>query len=53
LRKLEKGTSGYGHAAKSKPLPEWIELYGAQSARGNSLLGYFQTKDFTCSTYSQ
>lgn len=53
LRELEKGTSGYGHAAKDTALPQWIELYGTQSARGNSLLGYFQTKDLICSTYTE
>lgn len=27
---------------------DWLELYGAQSQRGNSFIGFFQFKNFSC-----
>lgn len=27
---------------------EWLELYGAQSQRGNSFIGFFQFEHFSC-----
>lgn len=48
LRTLEKGHAGYAAGPAGRSLPEWIELFGAQSMRGNSQLGNFRLKHFDC-----
>lgn len=50
MREVEKGDPGYaGFVAKDKPIPEWIELYGALNGHGNSFLGFYKSENFKCS----
>lgn len=48
LRTVDIDGEYYATEIAGTPLPEWIIVYGAQSQRGNSKIGYVQTNNLTC-----
>jgi hypothetical protein len=48
MREVEKGDPGYAGIAKGKPIPVWIDLYGALNGHGNSLLGFYKSEHLKC-----
>ena len=47
-RDIEIGDPADAGVEKDKPLPEWLELFGALRGHGSSFLGFYLSKDFTC-----
>jgi len=48
LRILDKGEEAYTGDDPGLTNSGWIELFGAQSMRGNSMLGYYRKEHFIC-----
>lgn len=51
---LQVVSPGETYYTSDDPAPDgskWIELYGAQSQRGNSFVGFFQSGNFSCTPF--
>lgn len=48
LRMIDKGSEAYTGDDPGLTDSGWIELFGAQSMRGNSMLGYYRKEHFIC-----
>ena len=48
LRLLDQGSEYYATEVEEAPLPEWIDVFGAQAQRGSSEIGFVRSDNLTC-----
>lgn len=48
LRTVDQDGEYYATEIAGEPLPEWIDVFGAQAQRGSSEIGFVRSDNLTC-----